>query len=110
MAWREALAEAGMGESTVESSVAKVRSSTSWVVNLIVVLVMGGGEGVSTLEVSVRGGGGIKEDARLALGWVVLRSGLLEEDAGEDPGEEYGAGFLDAYFLEDCFFNQRLDP
>ena len=77
-----------MGKSTVESSVSKMRSSTSWVVNLIVVLVMGGGEGVATFEVLLRGGGGTRIEAKLALGGVVLRSGLLEEDAGEDPGEE----------------------
>ena len=99
MTWREAPTEAGMEEFTVESSVAKVRSSTSVVENLIVILVMGGEEGVATLEVLLRGGGGTSVEARLALGGVVLRSGLLEEDVGEDPGEEWGAGFLDACFL-----------
>ena len=32
-----------------------------------------------------------------------MRSGLLEVDTGEDPEEDRGAGFLDAYFLEDLF-------
>ena len=47
-----------------------------------------GWEGVATLEVLLRGGGGTKVEARLALGGVVWRLGLLEEDAGKDPGEE----------------------
>ena len=55
MAWREALAKEGIGESTVESSVTIVRSSTSWIVSLIAILVIGGGEGVATFKVLLRG-------------------------------------------------------
>ena len=66
-----------MGESTIESFVATMRSSTSWVVSLIATLVIGGGEGVATFEVLLRGGGGTRVEARLAFGGIVLRSGLL---------------------------------
>ena len=107
MAWREAFAKEGIGESTVESSVTTVRSSTSWVVNLIAVLVIGGEEGVATFEVVLRGGGGTRVEARLALGGVVLRSCLLEADTGEDLGVDRGAGVLDACFLEDLFAASR---
>ena len=68
MAWQEALAEAGMGESTVESAAARVRSSMSVGVNLSEVLVMGGGDGVATLEGVLTGGGGTKGEAKMARG------------------------------------------
>ena len=103
MTWREALVKEGIGESTVESFVATVGSSTSWVVSLIAVLVIDGGEGVATFEDLLRDGGGTRVETRLALCGVVLRSGLLEADTGEDLGVDRGAGVLDACFLEDLF-------
>ena len=68
MAWREALAEAGMGESTMESAVARVRSSMSVRLSLIEVLVMGGGDRVAPLEAVSTGGGGTKGEAKMARG------------------------------------------
>ena len=57
-----------MGVSTVESAVSRVRSSMSVRVNLSEVLVIGGGDGVATLEVVLTGGGGTKGEAKMARG------------------------------------------
>ena len=110
MAWREALAEADMGESTMESAVAKVKSSMSVVVNVIKVLMMGGGDGdgVATLEVLSAGGGGTKVGTRLALGGGCFEIGFFEADGEEEAGGEWvtrfvGAGFMEMDFLEACF-------
>ena len=108
MAWREALAEAGMGESTVESAVAKVRSLTSVSENLIEVFVMGGGDGVVTLEAVLTGGGGAKVEARVDLGRVVLRSAFFDADGEEEAGGEWVARFFEADFLEVDFLEACL--
>ena len=99
MAWREALAKAGMGESTVESAVTKVRSSMSVEVNLRDVLVMGGGEGVATVEAVFTDGGEARWGARMARGEVDLRSPFF--DTGEEEaGGEWVPGFDEAAFVQ----------
>ena len=76
--------------------------------NVIEVFVMGGGDGVATLEVVLASGGGTKVEARLALGGVVLRSAFFEADGEEEAGGEwvarfFGANFMEVDFLEECF-------
>ena len=109
MAWREALAEAGMRESTMESTVSKVKSSMSVEVNLIDVLVMGGGEGVATFDTVVTGGKEAKGEARMARGGMDLRSAFFdtgEEEAGREwvPGFDEAAFVLREDFMVACFF------
>ena len=111
MAWREALAKAGMEELTVESAVAKVRLSKSVGVNLSEVLVMGGGDGVATLEGVFTGGGGTKGEAKMARGGVGLRSAFFyagdEEAEGEWVARFFKASFLEVDLVETCFSTGR---
>ena len=109
MAWRETIAKASMEDSTVESAVSKVRSLMSVRVNLREVLVMGGGDGVATLEVVLTDGGGTEGEAKMARGGVVLRSTFFDtgdEGAGVEwvPGFIEAAFFLKEDFVETCFF------
>ena len=86
MACLEALVEAIVGESTVESAVSKVKSSMSDNLNLRAVLVMGGGEEVTTINAVVAGGGGTRGEARKARGGVDLRSAFFEKKKPEGNG------------------------
>ena len=56
-------------------------------VNLRVVLVMGGGEGVATVRVVVTGGGGTEGEATIARGGVSLRSAFFDTGDKEAGGD-----------------------
>ena len=63
------------------------RRSMSVGVNLRVVLVMGGGEGVATLRVVLTGGGGAEGDAKMARGGVGLRLAFFDTGDKEAGGD-----------------------
>ena len=85
MAWRDTLA--ADTESIVESVLSRVRSSMPVRVNLRVVLVMGGGEGVATVKVVLTGGGRTEGGAKMARGGVGLRSAFFDTRDKEAGGD-----------------------
>ena len=107
MSCREALDAVDSEIAAVEAVVFSVRSSRSDEVKLRVVLVIDGGEGVATVRVLVRGGGGAEGEAMSDRGGVSLWSTFFE--TGEDV-DSAAFGCLVSLFeperccLEGCFF------
>ena len=87
MASLETRVEAVFGESTVESTVSKVKSSMSDDLILRSVLVRSGGEGVTAINAVVSGVGGTRGEARMAREGVDLRSAFFDTGDKEAGGD-----------------------
>ena len=115
MASLEEREESVFEESTVESAVSKVKSSVSDDLNLRVVLVRGGGEGVTAINAVVSGGGGTRGEARMARGEVDLRLAFFDTGDKEAGGDWVSRFAGEAFSLREtfgaaCFFVPGMDP
>ena len=102
---RESVAD----ESTEEAAVSKVKSSASNDLNVRVVLVEGGGGGVTAIIALVSGGEETRGEAIIARGGVDLRSAFFDTGEEEAGGEwvqvfEEVTFVLEMDVVEACFF------